>query len=289
MPETLNCAQAIVTACSLGLDRLDAQLLLLHVLGKPHGERAWLIAHDRDPLQPEVSEGFHLLCQRRAGGEPLAYIVCQQEFFGLPLAVDARVLIPRPDTETLVSWALDVMPAGSAKVLDLGTGSGAIALAIKHACSTAEVSAIDASADAVAVARSNAAALGLAVSMEISRWFERVNGLFDVIVSNPPYVREGDPHLAALGHEPIQALTAGSDGLSDLRQIIAGAPAHLQAGGWLLLEHGYDQAEVVRQLLQEEGFESVSSRDDLAGVQRCSGGRFSGLKPDLGSGIESAR
>jgi len=274
MAEALTCAQAIAAACSLGLDRLDAQLLLLHVLGKPHGERAWLIAHDRDPLPPEVSERFRLLSQCRASGEPLAYIVGQQEFFGLPLAVDSRVLIPRPDTETLVSWALDVMPAGSAKVLDLGTGSGAIALAIKHAHPAADVSAIDASADAVAVARSNAATLGLAVSIEISRWFEQVDGLFDVIVSNPPYVRDGDPHLTALGHEPIQALTAGADGLSDLRQIIAAAPAHLQAGGWLLLEHGYDQAEAVCQLLREQGFESVSSRDDLAGIQRCSGGRW---------------
>ncbi|NQW82167.1 MAG: peptide chain release factor N(5)-glutamine methyltransferase [Polaromonas sp.] len=274
MAEALSCAQAIAAACSLGLDRLDAQLLLLHVLGKPHGERAWLIAHDRDLLSPEASERFRAFCQCRASGEPLAYIVGQQEFFGLPLAVDPRVLIPRPDTETLVSWALDVLPAGSAKVLDLGTGSGAIALALKHARPAAEVSAIDASAGAVAVARSNAAALGLAVSIEISRWFEQVDGRFDVIVSNPPYVREGDPHLTALGHEPIQALTAGADGLSDLRQIIATAPAHLQAGGWLLLEHGYDQAEAIRQLLQAQGFEAVTSRDDLAGIQRCSGGRW---------------
>lgn len=274
MPEALTCAQAIAAACNLGLDRLDAQLLLLHVLGKPHGERAWLISHDRDPLPPAASERFRVLSQRRVSGEPLAYIVGQQEFFGLPLAVDARVLIPRPDTETLVSWALDVLPAGGAKVLDLGTGSGAIGLAIKHARPTAVVSAIDASADAVAVARSNAAALGLTVSIEISRWFEQVNGLFDVLASNPPYVRDGDPHLAALGHEPIQALTAGADGLSDLRQIIAAAPAHLQTGGWLLLEHGYDQAEAVRQLLREQGFESVSSRDDLASIQRCSGGRW---------------
>ena len=274
MPEALTCAQAIAAACGLGLDRLDAQWLLLHALGKQSSERAWLIAHDRDALSPEASERFCVLSQRRAGGEPLAYIVGQQAFFGLPLAVDPRVLIPRPDTETLVNWALDVLPAGRAKMLDLGTGSGAIALAIKHAHPTADVSAIDASADAVAVARSNAAALGLAVSIEVSRWFEQVDGRFDVIVSNPPYVREGDPHLTALGHEPIQALTAGADGLSDLRQIIAAAPAHLQAGGWLLLEHGYDQADAVRQLLREQGFESVSSRDDLASIQRCTGGRW---------------
>ena len=274
MADALNCAQAIAAACRLSLDRLDAQLLLLHVLGKPSRERAWLIAHDRDLLPPEVNDRFQVLCQRRASGEPLAYIVGQQEFFGLPLAVDSRVLIPRPDTETLVSWALDVMPVGAAKVIDLGTGSGAIALAIKHARPAADVSAIDASADAVEVARSNAAALGLAVPIESSRWLEQVNGQFDVIVSNPPYVCEGDPHLVALGHEPMQALTAGNDGLSDLRQIIASAPTHLTAGGWLLLEHGYDQAEAVRHLLRGKGFESVSSRDDLAGVQRCSGGRW---------------
>jgi release factor glutamine methyltransferase len=274
MADALNCAQAIVAAGSLGLDRLDAQLLLLHALGKPSRERAWLIAHDRDPLPTEVNDRFQALCQRRASGEPLAYIVGQQEFFGLLLAVDSRVLIPRPDTETLVSWALDVMPVGAAKVIDLGTGSGAVALAIKHARPAADVSAIDANADAVAVARSNAAALGLAVPIESSRWLEQVNGQFDVIVSNPPYVCEGDPHLVALGHEPMQALTAGNDGLSDLRQIIASAPTHLTAGGWLLLEHGYDQAEAVRHLLRGKGFESVSSRDDLAGVQRCSGGRW---------------
>ena len=275
MAEVLNCGQAIAAACSLGLERLDAQLLLLHVLSKPSDERAWLIAHDRDPLSPEVRERFRLLSQRRASGEPLAYIVGQQEFFGLPLTVDARVLIPRPDTEILVTWALDVFHAGTAKVLDLGTGSGAIALALKHAYPTADVCAIDASADAVAVARGNASALGLAVSIEISRWFEQVEGLFDVIVSTPPYVREDDPHLTALGHEPIQALTAGNDGLSDLRQIITGAPAHLQADGWLLLEHGYDQAAAVRQLLRERGFQSISSRKDLAGIQRCSGARWS--------------
>lgn len=274
MAEALTCAQAIAAACRLGLDRLDAQWLLLHALGKSSSKRAWLIAHDRDALLPEAIEHFRVLSQRRASGEPLAYIVGQQAFFGLPLAVDPRVLIPRPDTETLVSWALDVLPKGAAKVLDLGTGSGAIALAIKHARPAADVNAIDASADAVAVARSNAATLGLAVSIEISRWFEQVNGRFEVIVSNPPYVREGDPHLTALGHEPIQALTAGSDGLSDLRQIIAAAPAHLKAGGWLLLEHGYDQAEAVRQMLQAQGFANVTSREDLAGIQRCSGGRW---------------
>ena len=274
MAEALTCAQAIAAACRLGLDRLDAQWLLLHALGKSSSKRAWLIAHDRDALLPEAIEHFRVLSQRRASGEPLAYIVGQQAFFGLPLAVDPRVLIPRPDTETLVSWALDVLPKGAAKVLGLGTGSGAIALAIKHARPAADVNAIDASADAVAVARSNAATLGLAVSIEISRWFEQVNGRFEVIVSNPPYVREGDPHLTALGHEPIQALTAGSDGLSDLRQIIAAAPAHLKAGGWLLLEHGYDQAEAVRQMLQAQGFANVTSREDLAGIQRCSGGRW---------------
>ncbi len=279
-------ARALAGACSAGIDRLDAQLLLLHALDKSAAERAWLVAHDQDALPAVAAARFTALCARRAQGEPLAYLLGRQEFFGLTLAVDARVLIPRPDTETLVNWALTLLPVApsSAKVLDLGTGSGAVALALKHARPHSAVLAIDACEQALCVARANALSLGLEVTMTSSCWLESVSGVFDLIVSNPPYVREGDPHLAALGHEPLQALTAGADGLDDLRQIIAQAPAHLADGGWLLLEHGYDQADAVSLLLREGGFEAVSSRPDLAGILRCTGGRW----PAGGMGTERA-
>ena len=279
-------ARALAGACSAGIDRLDAQLLLLHALDKSAAERAWLVAHDQDALPAVAAARFTALCARRAQGEPLAYLVGRQEFFGLTLAVDARVLIPRPDTETLVNWALTLLPVApsSAKVLDLGTGSGAVALALKHARPHSAVLAIDACEQALCVARANALSLGLEVTMTTGCWLESVSGVFDLIVSNPPYVREGDPHLAALGHEPLQALTAGADGLDDLRQIIAQAPAHLADGGWLLLEHGYDQADAVSLLLREGGFEAVSSRPDLAGILRCTGGRW----PAGGMGTERA-
>jgi release factor glutamine methyltransferase len=287
MTEARTCVQALVAARALGLDRLDAQLLLLHALGKSGAERAWLMAHDQDPLPDDVNRRFSALAQRLAEGEPRAYLVGQQEFFGLMLAVDDRVLIPRPDTETLVSWALDVLPEplpADSSALDLGTGSGAVALAIKHARPTLHVRAIDASAEALSVARANAKTLGLTVEMALGDWLEPVEGTFDVIVSNPPYVRDADPHLPALRHEPLQALTAGVDGLTDLRQIIRSAPGHLKAGGWLLLEHGYDQAEAVCQLLRNRGFTAVTCRLDLAGNPRCSGGCWPG--PD--SQAESA-
>ena len=279
-------AWALADACSAGIDRLDAQLLLLHALDKSAAERAWLVAHDQDALPAVAAARFTALCARRAQGEPLAYLVGRQEFFGLTLAVDPRVLIPRPDTETLVNWALTLLPVApsSAKVLDLGTGSGAVALALKHARPHSAVLAIDACKQALCVARANALSLGLEVTMTTGCWLESVSGVFDLIVSNPPYVREGDPHLAALGHEPLQALTAGADGLNDLRQIIAQAPAHLADGGWLLLEHGYDQADAVSLLLREGGFEAVSSRPDLAGILRCTGGRW----PAGGMGTERA-
>ena len=279
-------ARALAGACSAGIDRLDAQLLLLHALDKSAAERAWLVAHDQDALPAVAAARFTALCARRAQGEPLAYLLGQKEFFGLTLAVDARVLIPRPDTETLVNWALTLLPVApsSAKVLDLGTGSGAVALALKHARPHSAVLAIDACEQALCVARANALSLGLEVTMTTGCWLESVSGVFDLIVSNPPYVREGDPHLAALGHEPLQALTAGADGLDDLRQIIAQAPAHLAADGWLLLEHGYDQADAVSLLLREGGFEAVSSRPDLAGILRCTGGRW----PAGGMGTERA-
>lgn len=269
----MDIALALQAAYALGLARLDAQLLLLHVLGRAPEGRAWLIAHDGDALPLHARKAYLDLCRRRAAGEPVAYLTGSKEFHGLALAVDARVLVPRPDTETLVHWSLDVL-SGQAlpTVLDLGTGSGAIALAIRRARPDAQVSAVDASAAALAVARSNGERLGLPVQWLHGSWLEPVRGCFDLIASNPPYIAEGDPHLAALAHEPRSALTSGPDGLDDLRHIVQHAPEHLADGGWLLLEHGYDQAEAVRCLLAARGFQAVQSRNDLAGIARCSGG-----------------
>lgn len=277
-----TCVQALAAAQHLGLERLDAQLLLLHALGKPATARSWLLAHDTDPLAQEAMQAFEALSLRRAAGEPLAYIVGSQEFFGLALQVDARVLVPRPDTETLVEWSMERLnrPQLSPvpQVLDLGTGSGAIALAIAHSLAAAgrgaEVTAVDASTGALDVARENGRRLGLRVEFLESHWLAQVSGRFDLIASNPPYIASADPHLAALAHEPLQALAAGADGLDDIRQIIEQAPARLLTGGWLLLEHGYDQAERVRGLLARQGFAQVQSRRDLAGIERCSGGQW---------------
>ena len=279
-----DCTQALAAAQRLGIDRLDAQLLLLHALGKPASERSWLVAHDTDELTPSVVSLFHAMSLRRAGGEPLAYIVGSKEFFGLSLHVDPRVLVPRPDTETLVEWSLAVleMPGFTPpfKVLDLGTGSGAIALAVAHTLKStnqeAHVTAVDASTDALNIARENARRLGVDVAFIESFWLQEVQERFQLIVSNPPYIASADPHLAALAHEPLQALTAGADGLDDIRHIIRQAPGHLLPGGWLLLEHGYDQAERVRELLRRQGFLQVQSRCDLGGIERCSGGQWPG-------------
>jgi release factor glutamine methyltransferase len=205
----------------------------------------------------------------------LAYITGHRGFYGLTLQVDARVLDPRPDTETLVNWALricEAQPVGT--VLDLGTGSGAIALALKHQCPRMSISAIDASADALAVARLNGTRLGLEVNWLQGHWLNGLSQSFDLLVSNPPYIALGDPHLAALMHEPRQALVSGADGLDDIRAIIADSPSHLAPGGWLLLEHGHDQAAAVRALLRARGFSTVSSQRDIADIERCSGGQW---------------
>jgi release factor glutamine methyltransferase len=281
MNSECSLAQALAAAQTLGLERLDAQLLLLHVLGKAGTDRAWLLAHDGDFLPETLAQQYRQLSLRRAAGEPLAYIVGSKEFFGLALQVDARVLVPRPDTETLVEWALeklaDETKSATASVLDLGTGSGAIALALKKTLSDLDVTAVDASAQALAVARANAEWHSLFVHFIQGNWFENVSGHFDVIASNPPYIASADPHLTALQHEPLEALMAGDDGLNDLRRIIDQAPANLHSQGWLLLEHGYDQAQAVCDLLKQRGFAEVQSRTDLAGIARCSGGRWPGL------------
>ena len=271
----MTLAQALARAGTLGLSRLDGQLLLLHALGRGSHERAWLLAHDDEALPESAATTYDGLCRRRLAGEPVAYLVGEKEFFGLSLAVDARVLVPRPDTEVLVEWALELLPEGSAQgVLDLGTGSGAVALALQHERPNCTVTAVDASADALAVANANAQRLRLPVRFVHSHWMDTVPGPFDLIVSNPPYVAEGDPHLADLTHEPLQALTSGQDGLDDIRQIVAQAPSCLAPGGWLLLEHGWDQAQAVQALLRSAGLEEVQSRQDLAGIARCTGGRL---------------
>ncbi|WP_279338522.1 peptide chain release factor N(5)-glutamine methyltransferase [Hydrogenophaga taeniospiralis] len=273
----MNLRLALTQAQQRGLDRLDTQMLLLLALGRDMNDRAWLLAHDTDPLPADAADRCADLVRRRLAGEPVAYLAGTKAFFGLDLQVDPRVLVPRPDTETLVQWALDVLapPPAQARFLDLGTGSGAIALAVKAQRPDVAVTATDASADALSVAQANAERLELAVDFHLGSWLDAVPGQrFDVIASNPPYIAEGDPHLRALEHEPINALTAGADGLDDLRTIIACAHHALHPGGWLLLEHGHDQASAVRGLLSQHGFEAVGSRTDLAGIERCSGARW---------------
>ncbi|WP_296490074.1 peptide chain release factor N(5)-glutamine methyltransferase [Rhodoferax sp.] len=275
-PAHSSLGQTLASLQSSGLERLDAQLLLLHLLGKPANQRGWLLSHDDEPLRPDIAAALEALVQRRLAGEPLAYLTGRKEFFGLDLQVDARVLVPRPDTETLVNWALELLD-GEQRVLDLGTGSGAIALALKASKPALHVHATDYSAEALAVAQVNAEKLKLDVSLHRGAWFAALPATaprFDCIVSNPPYIAELDAHLAALTFEPAQALTSGPDGLDDLRQIITQAPRHLAPGGWLLLEHGYDQAQAVRTLLREAGFVQVQSRQDLANIARCSGGQL---------------
>ena len=275
----MNCsaptlAQALNQAHTLGLERIDAQLLL-HAVARPDAGRAWLLAHDTDAMDEAAHAQFLALCQRRVAGEPVAYLTGRKEFYGLPLQVDARVLDPRPDTETLVDWALEVIaPLAAPRVVDLGTGSGAIALALQSQRADTKVLAVDASADALAVAQANAQRLGFPVRFQRGDWLQGVDGVFDAIVSNPPYIASADPHLAALTHEPLQALASGADGLEDIRTIVAQAPAHLRPGGWLLLEHGYDQAQAVQALLFAQGFTQVQSRNDLAGIARCTGGQW---------------
>ena len=278
MPELSTVAQALAFARTLGIERLDAQLLLAHQLGRP---RAWLLAHDEAPIAD--SSALTALMARRAAGEPLAYLVGEREFHGLMLHVTPDVLVPRPDTETLVDWALELLAGLPAPwIVDLGTGSGAIALALKHAYPQATVHASDASQAALAVARANGTRLSLPVTWHGGDWWQALDPgqCFDLAVANPPYIAPGDPHLAALRHEPQTALVADGDrgdGLAAIDCIVAGAPAHLRPGAWLLLEHGCDQADAVRERLRQAGFACVTTRTDLAGQPRVSGGRLGPL------------
>lgn len=261
-----------------GVERLDAQLLLAHALKQP---RSWVIAHADDRLSTDQADAARTLLDRRARGAPLAYLVGVREFRGLPLTVTPDVLIPRPDTETLVDWALECLrERPKPRIVDLGTGSGAIALALKHALPQAEVHASDLSPAALAVAQGNGQRLGLAVRWHIGAWWAALPaGLrFHAVLSNPPYVAPADPHLPALAHEPLGALVPTQDtgdGLADIARIAEGAPAWLLPGGCLLVEHGAAQGAAVRGLLRDAGLAKVHTRTDLAGLERVSGGWLS--------------
>ncbi|CAN7656028.1 peptide chain release factor N(5)-glutamine methyltransferase [Pseudoduganella sp. LjRoot289] len=254
------------------MDPLDNRILVCHALGIT---RVGLITQSERMLTEDEAQRLGALLQRRLDGEPVAYIVGQREFFGLPFHVGPAVLIPRPDTELLVELALERLPP-SGRVLDMGTGSGAIAVALAHSRRDASVTALDVSPAALDVARGNAALNQATVRFLESDWYGAAQGeRFDLIVSNPPYIASGDRHLSEgdLRFEPSGALTDHADGLSALRTIVEGAPPHLEAGCWLLMEHGYDQAEAVRALLAAQGYTEVQSWRDLAGIERVSGGR----------------
>lgn len=253
------------------LDALEARILLSHALQL---SRVQLITQSERTLTEQECAAVATLFNRRLQGEPVAYILGEREFFGLPLHASPDVLIPRPETELLVELALDRLP-DKARVLDMGTGSGAIAIAISHTRADAIVTALDASEAALAVARRNAERHHAAVRLVHSDWYSALGGeQFDMIVSNPPYIEAGDPHLSQgdLRFEPVDALTDHGDGLTAIRTIVAGTASHLVSGGWLLMEHGYNQAAKVRELLIRQGFHDVQSWQDLAGIERVTGG-----------------
>jgi release factor glutamine methyltransferase len=267
---------ALLRQASHRVGRIDAQWLLCHALGR---DATWLVAHGRDRAQPHVQAAFEAMVVRREAGEPVAYLTGRRGFWSLDLEVDGAVLIPRPETELLVELALQRLPADAPlHVADLGTGSGAIALALACERPQARVDAVDASADALAVARRNAARLGLRnVALHHGDWFAPLAGMrYDLVASNPPYIARHDPHLREgdLRFEPAAALASGDDGLDAIRRIARDAPGFLAPGGWLLLEHGWDQGDAVRALLHGAGLAQVETYRDLEGRDRACVGRM---------------
>jgi release factor glutamine methyltransferase len=253
----------------------EARLLLGEVLGR---SSAWLEAHREEACPAECLDRFRALVDRRAAGEPVAYLIGTREFYGRDFAVTPDVLIPRPETELLVDLAISKVGAGgTASILDMGTGSGCIAVTLALELPAARVTAVDISPAALAVAHGNAVRLGVRVEFVASDWFAALPpSRFDLVVANPPYVAAGDPHLSSgdLRFEPIGALTDHADGLAAIRHLVAEAPRHLVPGGWLFFEHGYDQGPAVLGLLEAAGFVDIGQHCDLAGIVRTSGGRY---------------
>lgn len=263
--------------------KADASALLLHVLQKP---RSYLFTWPDAELSLVHEQAFKELVGERQKGVPVAHLTGEREFWSLPLKVNASTLIPRPDTETMVEWALELVPNQSAKVMDLGTGTGAIALALASERPAWQVLALDFQQGAVELATENAHALKLDSQVEVrkSDWFTKVQAEqnYQMILSNPPYIEESDPHLSQgdVRFEPKSALTAGADGLDDIRLLVEQSSDYLAQGGWLLLEHGYNQAEAVAELFKAKGFGKVETRKDLGGQPRITGGQWNGTTPD---------
>jgi release factor glutamine methyltransferase len=265
---------ALLQASRLPL--LEARALLAHTLGCA---REVLVAHPERTVDGAIADRFAQLVARRRKGEPIAYLLGEREFYGRSFVVSPEVLVPRPETELLVQLANErAQTFASPRVLDLGTGSGCIAITLALEVARAEVVAAEIRVGALEVARVNASRLGARVEFIASDWYAAVPDHFDLIVANPPYVAQGDPHLSDLRYEPAVALVAADDGLSCLRRIIEGAPAHVRQGGWLLVEHGYDQAVRVRAMFSGAGFEAIETRRDSVGIERVTVGRWAFLQ-----------
>jgi release factor glutamine methyltransferase len=254
------------------IPRIECELLLNQVLGL---SRAQILTHPETPIPSNAQQQLHQFVEQLRSGTPLAYITGSREFWGIDFHVTPDVLIPRPETELLVELSVALAPADGT-LIDLGTGSGAIAIAIKAERPDLTITATDASGDALSVAQLNAERVGVEMHWRVQHWLADDHNRWDMIVSNPPYIAKDDPHLPGLSAEPRQALVAGPDGLDDIRQIVASAPGHLQKNGYVLIEHGYDQADQVQQLMSAAGLSGIESKKDLAGISRVTLGQYAG-------------